>query len=389
MSDLAQLSALGIPVPATARGEIRTTCPQCSDARRKSRDRCLAVNLETGVFLCHHCGWKGNAGGTTKQGHVVERPAPTPNEKHRLTLQRTWDEAAPLAPGDPVTTYLASRGLTLPPNAWPPALRYHAAIRYYDEDGSYCGTYPAMLARIIDPTGKPASLHRTYLTADGHKAPVPKTRKFMGPVLPGATSGGAIRLYRPGEVLAVAEGIETALSVRLMTGLPVWAAGSASGIGSLVVPPEVRLVVICADHDANPQALAQGAQKLAQGLMQEGRRAKILLPDHAGTDWNDVLRDATAVPLSMARIEATPDVILATDAAGAPVESPDAEDHATQGVLAHRLPDYLQDHPDPRVRRHWQRLYRTANAIKQRLLQDPYAIVLPSHAEGALHASHD
>jgi hypothetical protein len=312
MIDATSFHALGIHISTTARGEIRTTCPQCSDTRRKKRDRCLAVNLDTGKFLCHHCGWKGHMQSEQTPGAIQERPAPEPNEKHRLALQRTWDEAAPLLPGDPVTRYLASRGLSLPPNAWPPALRYHAALPYYGDDGRYKGRYPAMVAKVVDATGKPVTLHRTYLTADGRKAPVPKVRKLMSATLDGATSGGAIRLYRLGEILAIAEGIETALSVRLMTQLPVWAAGSAGAIGNLMVPPDVQLVVICADHDAKPEAFAIGAQKLAQRLVQEGRRAKILVPEQVGTDWNDVWQDATAPPLTLARIEATPDVVRDT-----------------------------------------------------------------------------
>ena len=390
MSTLAAFHALGIFVPATAHGEIRTTCPQCSDARRKSRERCLAVNLDEGVFVCHHCGWKGCVVGKQTAGAPAERPAPQPNEHHRDVLQRTWDDAAPLVPDDPVTRYLASRGLALPPNAWPPALRSHAALPYYDDEGAYHGTYPALLARIVDATGKPVGLHRTFLTAAGTKAPVPKVRKFMRTVLSGATRGGAMRLYRAGEVLAVAEGIETALSIHVMTGLPVWAAGSAGGIGHLIVPPEVQLVVICADHDADPKVLALGAEKLAQVLVQGGRRAKILRPDQVGTDWNDVWLDASAERLTLARIEAVPDVTLGPDNAPVPVERASEDDPEVQsGFLAHRLPDHLRNHPDPRVQRHWQGLYAAANALKQRLLQDPYALVLPSHPEGALHANHD
>jgi hypothetical protein len=51
-------------------------------------------------------------------------------------------------------------------------------------------------------------------------------------------------------------------------------------------------------------------------------------------------------------------------------------------VLAHRLPDHLRNHPDPRVRQHWARVYRKANAYKQRLLNDPYARVFPGTSEG-------
>src|SRR5262249_6629421 len=114
------------------------------------------------------------------------------------------------------------------------------------------------------------------------------------------------------------------------------------------------------------------------------------VPEHVGTDWNDVWRDATAERLTLARIEATPDITLSPPLSSAPIENAqEADPDAQVGFLAHRLPAYLRDHPDPSVRRHWQRLYAKANALKQRLLQDPYAIVFPSHPEGAIHANHN
>lgn len=39
--------------------EIRTLCPKCSSTRKKSREKCLAVNTEKGVWLCMHCGYAG------------------------------------------------------------------------------------------------------------------------------------------------------------------------------------------------------------------------------------------------------------------------------------------------------------------------------------------
>ena len=50
---------IGIQIPPGTTGEIRTTCPQCSGNRRKSGEKCLAVNVADGVYLCHHCGWSG------------------------------------------------------------------------------------------------------------------------------------------------------------------------------------------------------------------------------------------------------------------------------------------------------------------------------------------
>jgi putative DNA primase/helicase len=142
-----------------------------------------------------------------------------------------------------------------------------------------------MLARVDDRQGQSVSIHRTYLTSDGSKANVPTVKKLMPPVLPGATRGGAIRLYPAGETLAVAEGIETALAVRLTAGLPVWATICAGGLARLVVPAEVSLVVICADHD--PAGL-DAARTLVRRLLAEQRRVKILTPDRPETDWADL-----------------------------------------------------------------------------------------------------
>jgi hypothetical protein len=66
---------------------------------------------------------------------------------------------------------------------------------------------------------------------------------------------------------------------------------------------------------------------------------------------------------------------------------PDEDDpDQRRGLLAHRLPAHLRDHPDPRVRRHWRQVYRQVNASKQRYSRDPYARVFPSHPEGDSHA---
>lgn len=50
----------GIEVPNHPSGaEIQTTCPECSNRRKKSKVKCLSVNVEKSVWICHHCGWRG------------------------------------------------------------------------------------------------------------------------------------------------------------------------------------------------------------------------------------------------------------------------------------------------------------------------------------------
>lgn len=51
--------SLGIDVSKIT-GQGKTTCPKCSDSRKKYKDPCLSVNIPDGVFNCHHCGWHGS-----------------------------------------------------------------------------------------------------------------------------------------------------------------------------------------------------------------------------------------------------------------------------------------------------------------------------------------
>ena len=50
----------GIEVHGKSSGEVKTTCPQCSASRKKSKYPCLSVNLDKGVWLCWHCDWSGS-----------------------------------------------------------------------------------------------------------------------------------------------------------------------------------------------------------------------------------------------------------------------------------------------------------------------------------------
>jgi putative DNA primase/helicase len=198
-------------------------------------------------------------------------------------------EALPLAEGDPVVQYLYNRKIVLPVEDLPVTLRYHPALRYRHEGSNVLTCHPGMVARVDTPNGELATIHRSYLDFEGQKANVPQPKKLMPCAVPGATNGGAIRLYAAGETLAVCEGIETALAVRCQTGLPVWATAtySAGGMERLIVPPEVCLVVICADHDLTGIA---AARTLARRMLAEQRRAKILVPGIPGTDWADTQR---------------------------------------------------------------------------------------------------
>jgi len=50
----------GIEIPESATGEYATTCPECSQTRKKSKVKCFSINVEKEVGQCHHCGLKIN-----------------------------------------------------------------------------------------------------------------------------------------------------------------------------------------------------------------------------------------------------------------------------------------------------------------------------------------
>ena len=156
-----------------------------------------------------------------------------------------WQSATP-ADGTLVETYLASRGLHLPP---PPTLRFHAGLKHPSG-----GIWPAMVALVTrgaDDT--PLAIHRTFLARDGGgKAPVDPQKMMLGPC-----RGGAVRLAEPGDVLMVGEGIETCLAAMQATGHPAWAALSTSGLRALDLPGDVRDVIVLADGDEPGEAAAR------------------------------------------------------------------------------------------------------------------------------------
>jgi putative DNA primase/helicase len=212
-------------------------------------------------------------------------------ERMKKLAKRIWDEAKPVRPGDEVDRYLRSRGLQMA--AYPKVLRFHPALGYFEKTQSgkpkKVRDYPALLACIQGADGHAVTLHRTYLL-DGEKALGQASRK----VLSAGINGAAVRLFDPTDELALTEGIETALAVRLSTGKPVWAAISAGNLEKLWIPESVRRVCIFADNDAGSEYDGQAsAYLLARRLRKQGRigprrSVEVFVPKAPGADWADV-----------------------------------------------------------------------------------------------------
>lgn len=187
--------------------------------------------------------------------------------------------------------YLINRGIY--PENIPRVLRFHPGLNYWHakEKKSY-GTWPCLLAPIRDRENKIISVHRIFLTEDGKKAPVPDAKKMMA--MCGEMRGTAIKLFEPGEILGVAEGIETALAAHAISRMPVWSCVSAPLLEQVDIPDVVKTLVIWADKDHSGRG-ADAAEKLADRAEKLGKRVEICMPvqpipeGDKGIDWLDVL----------------------------------------------------------------------------------------------------
>jgi len=204
----------------------------------------------------------------------------------RSALNALWRGANPVRAGDPVELWLRNRGINLPSS--PMNLRTAMDARH---PGPPVTFHPAMLARVTDPAGRPVTIHRTWLTAAGTKAPVNPVRMFCPGTVP---PGSAVRLAPAASVLGVAEGIETALAAQLLFGFPVWACLSAARLATFEPVAGTQRLVICGDSDAN--ATGQRAAYALASRMTHRITLEVRIPDQIGTDWNDVLREHQPLP---------------------------------------------------------------------------------------------
>jgi hypothetical protein len=206
-----------------------------------------------------------------------------------------WRKALP-AVGTPVETYLRNRGITI---SVPTSIRFTPKQRNWVDGKSYAAMI-ALVARVPeyghDGVLRPDSsllssgAHFTFLQGGGSDGAVRKAETESCKLSLGQLRHGGVWLtpiQEIGEELAMAEGIETALSVQQITGLPTVAALSAAGMQAIHWPPQIRRLWIAADND--PGGL-RAAKKLLARAIASGLDASIKVPVKGFNDFNDVLR---------------------------------------------------------------------------------------------------
>jgi putative DNA primase/helicase len=262
----------------------------------------LSVNVETGCWFCFSCGAKGGdmlalhqqihgigfveaaqqlGAWVSASGHVPAAPVPAKTLPKREPVRREAPRAASALAsesrallGTIGAAYLACRGCAMPPADGD--LRFHPMVHH---ESGYSG--PALVALISDAvTRKPMGVHRTWVTASG-KADVAKPKMVLGP-----KQGGVIRLWPDEGVttgLAVAEGIETALTIAHEY-RPVWSLIDAGNMAAFPVLAGIETLVIGADND---EAGLRGARACADRWAAAGVDVRVVVPEMAGADWND------------------------------------------------------------------------------------------------------
>jgi hypothetical protein len=169
--------------------------------------------------------------------------------------------------------YLEKRGLPL--NA---ALRWHANVYHAYEKRKL----PAIVAPIRDIVGEIIGAHRIYIDSITHtKAAIRAPKMILGSV-----KGGAVRLFTPLDVVGLTEGIEDALAVNAIYGIPCWSAVSGSNISQVAFPKQIKHVIIYGDNDSAGRRYAANA---AERYREQGLRCDVVFPHNK--DFNeDLLR---------------------------------------------------------------------------------------------------
>jgi DNA primase len=228
------------------------------------------------------------AGGAANVSSAIAKPLPAKSradsmaaELRRIEKAREIWKESKSAKGTLVEQYLKSRGLAGAP--LPATIRFHPRLW----NAEAFDFMPAMVAAVIDRKQKIVGVHRTYLKRDGsNKADCPKAKMMLG-----ACRNCHVWLDMPaGGRMAVAEGIETALSVKkACPKIPVWAALSLNNMAA-TVPDHVMELILCADADNKDQDAADKVLKSAtRKHMRPGRIVRIARPK-PGCDFNDMLR---------------------------------------------------------------------------------------------------
>lgn len=287
--DFGQLKAMN----TASRAVVDVACPNCgpdcrSDANRRRRVLRIWDDGDFITYKCARCeisGWARDKTSHSTSEHRPPRLTPGP-ERNKAELARfLWSQSSPL-PGSLAQSYLRSRRCFIASES----------LRFLPGRNDHA---PAMVARF--GSGEVTGIHLTKLSRDGNgKAGTDNDKIIIGPSM-----GQPIILQDDPEreELVVAEGIEDAASLAIVTGWPAWAAGTANRIPSVIAAASRFPRLYCAvDLDFGKKERA-GPRSLA--------KSRAVRPDLIPLKFEKMLGLKTKLDANKALMRYGADVVLA------------------------------------------------------------------------------
>ncbi len=160
------------------------------------------------------------------------------------------------------------------------SLRFHPRCYYRGDEADPADAardaWPALIAAATDATGTITGLHRTWLGPSGEtKAPVSTPRRSMGLI-----NGQGVRIGKANSLVAVGEGLETMLSLRVvLPSLPIVAAGSANHLDALLLIDGLHRLYVAEDDDPAGRRATASVMTRAEAVGIEAIRLTPLLGD--------------------------------------------------------------------------------------------------------------
>ncbi|MBA3814522.1 MAG: AAA family ATPase [Alphaproteobacteria bacterium] len=295
-----------------------------STERRYGKNGHIAVNLKTGAWIDHKnsdmaggplhmltklkglefkealeygASWAGvpqaNLSPTGAEKIALKMTTPSPQQHETKELEETrqekidkaqalWDKGRPLQ-GTLAERYLREHRKI--EGSFPDDLRY---LPFFTDPNSKW-SFPCLMAGARSPEGDVTAVQLTFLSANtAQKADIPVNKRSYGTL-----KGSAVMIQegKGSNVLFLAEGVETALSLR-SAGVQgtIKASLGLSNIKRLIPESLTTPIIICADHDAPNSPASQSLERSIHELQEKGFSVLCIKPDKLNEDFNDVLK---------------------------------------------------------------------------------------------------
>ena len=215
--------------------------------------------------------------GNTEQAPRQQKPK---DDKAEQTKQR-FMSLHPIE-GTDADDYLTARGLRSRPKL---GVKFSRCEFDHEEQCEF----PTMYAVATDDSYRIIYKHTTYLCGDKKAEGVTARKQHTIAQYDGSV---AVRMMPSGDVLGIAEGIETALAAHQLYGVPTWAVLNAEIMKRFRAPPGTKHLIIYADNDPNGTGLAAAFECGSKNVIQ-GKAEKVTVkwPEHARKDFNDMIHE--------------------------------------------------------------------------------------------------